>query len=392
MGLLSLRSPASELISSLRSALIDRGLLAVGKDFFGDYQLPVRFIEPSYVGGGILRVQVDVDNLPRGIYPDDLSSESTLTYLRQRLHRWVDFRYWTGSLSLHGEELSVGKGKQFWYLIELSGDNLRSIPKHVPLPLDAGGISGDIPCIRFGHGVAGLVSRDIYSLVGLLVGGASRSGKSAFLNSVICGLMRAYSPADIQFVLCDFKAAVEFGVYEGCSYLWPSFPTIISDLASFLSVCDMLRAEGLRRMSMFRGQARDIVEWNSRYPDCRLPYILFVIDEFAAVAIEVGKQAFSQVADLAARLPAAGIHLCVATQRPTVDYVPGAVKANLPTRVSFSMATQVDSDVILDGAASSVRLGAPGRFILVDGVDVLEVQSFYLSLDEVRSVVAGGVG
>lgn len=375
----------NDIVQDLRLALNESGAMGLAKSFWwGKYPHPVRFLEPVLVAGPWIKIEVDLPNLPRGVFPEDLFSDEVLTLLRERLGRHVDYRYQRAGLHLDDGEIASGVSDQFWYYLERSSDLVRGIPRVVPFSADYP-LSGDSPLIYFGQSRYAPVYRNLYPLVALLVGGASRQGKSVFLNHLIASLALNYSPSELLFYLVDFKGGVELG-------LWAGLPHVSSDVCfddlSFRRLFDFLAYEYSRRLDLFRGFARDIREYNSISGD-KLPYIVVVIDEFAAV-VSGPKKHRDEITDLvagaAARYAGTGIHLVLATQRPSVDVVDGRIKANFPTRVAFSVATEIDSTVILDQEGAE-RLGNPGRFILIDGVDVIEVQSPFIDTDGVRGVI-----
>jgi len=192
----------------------------------------------------------------------------------------------------------------------------------------------------------------------LLISGATGSGKSVFINTLLISLLSKLSPSDLQLVLIDPKA-VELNFYENIPHLLYPICTEVSDSQKILKeLCSIMDL----RFEIFRElKVRNIQEYRDKQSSNTesMPYIVIVIDELADLMMTSGKVIESYIVRLAQKARACGIHLVLATQRPTVDVVTGLIKANVPARLAFKVASRVDSEVIL-GAAGAERLLGKG--------------------------------
>ncbi|MFH1425874.1 MAG: DNA translocase FtsK 4TM domain-containing protein [Candidatus Kerfeldbacteria bacterium] len=197
----------------------------------------------------------------------------------------------------------------------------------------------------------------------LLIAGATGSGKSVCINSVICGLMYQNSPDDLKFILVDPKR-VELSNYNDIPYL---LTPVITDIEKTVNSLKWTVAEMDRRYEMLqRAGARSIDEYNSKVDeDERMTYIVFVIDELADLMSVAANSVEAAIVRLAQMARAVGIHLVLATQRPSVNVITGLIKANMPARIAFSVASQVDSRTILDFSGAEKLLGR-GDMLFID--------------------------
>jgi len=229
-----------------------------------------------------------------------------------------------------------------------------------------------------------LIVVDLVSLPHLLVAGSTGGGKSTLLNSIITSLILNYKPADVELVLCDIKEGVEFTKFQKAPHLRSNIATSI-DLAHIR--LDELIDEMTRRLKTFAQTSTDnIIEYNSTRQGsaARLPYIALIIDEIADMLSDrrkieedepspdgkpryalAGKIASGKLAKLAAKARASGIHIIVATQRPSAKLLEGDIKANFPARLSFRLSSQTDSRVVLDTGGAE-HLLKQGDMLLVD--------------------------
>jgi S-DNA-T family DNA segregation ATPase FtsK/SpoIIIE len=218
----------------------------------------------------------------------------------------------------------------------------------------------------------------------LLVAGATGSGKSVFINSLITSLLISRTPDEVQFVLIDPKQ-VEMSQYKGLPHL--RLP-VVTDMDKVVAALRWTVLEMERRYNRFSEVgARNIVAFNERFPDERLGYLVIVIDELADMMMSAPEDVERQICRLAQLGRAAGVHLVVATQRPSVDVITGLIKANLPTRVAFAVSSGTDSRVILDRVGAERLLGrGDALYQAGDEMNPRRVQGSYTSDDEIEAI------
>jgi S-DNA-T family DNA segregation ATPase FtsK/SpoIIIE len=210
--------------------------------------------------------------------------------------------------------------------------------------------------LALGKGAGGeAVAADLSRMPHLLIAGATGSGKTVCLNSIICCLLLYNTPNDIKFIMVDPKR-VELTPFNGTPHL--ATPVIV-DTSQALSTLRWLNQEMDKRyQQMATAAARNIEGYNkNRQGDEKLPYLVLIIDELADVMMAGFDEVEHTLCRLAQLARATGIHLIVATQRPSVDVVTGLIKANFPTRISFAVTSQVDSRTILDSGGAEKLLG-----------------------------------
>ncbi len=234
-----------------------------------------------------------------------------------------------------------------------------------------------------------VVVADLADMPHLLIAGTTGSGKSVCLNCLIVSMIYKYSPEYVRFLMVDPKF-VELSRYNGIPHMLTA--EAITNVQDALSGMDYLINEMEARYQLFRQSGvGNISEYNSRInPQItqKLPYLVFVVDELADL-MSVSKKAFEQkLMRLAQKSRAAGIHIVLATQRPSVDVITGTIKANLPCRMALKVASQADSSTILGGGGAEKLLGK-GDMLFVDAgaSDSVRVQGAYISNDEIRSLV-----
>ncbi len=225
----------------------------------------------------------------------------------------------------------------------------------------------------------------------LLIAGATGAGKSVCVNSLICSILYHRDPDDVKMILVDPKI-VELKLYNDIPHLLT--PVITEPKRAFQAIQWALY-EMERRYALLDGMGvRDIKTYNKRILEreiatTKLPYIVVVIDEFADLMATSGKELEGIVARLAAMSRAVGIHLVLATQRPSTDVITGLIKANFPSRVAFMVASMTDSRIIIDSAGAEKLLGR-GDMLFTSSWDPFpsRVQGAFLSEDEVERVVS----
>jgi len=195
---------------------------------------------------------------------------------------------------------------------------------------------------------------DLKNMPHLLIAGATGSGKSVAINSMILSFLYQNSPQDLRLILVDPKR-VEFTSYNGIPHL---LSPVIHDVDQTISALKWTVAEMDRRFRLFQEtNRRNIEAYNANPPNGRLPYIVIFIDELADLMAQAANEVEAAIVRLAQMARATGIHLVVATQRPSVDVITGLIKANITNRMAFAVASQVDSRTILDLAGAERLLG-----------------------------------
>jgi len=230
---------------------------------------------------------------------------------------------------------------------------------------------------------------DIADMPHLLVGGTTGSGKTISLNVMILSLLYRNSPEEMRLILVDPKR-VEFPVYSVLPHL---LCPVIYDAQQTLVALKWLTGEMERRFAVLaQGNSRDIGSYNAKMEkkgEEKLPYIILIIDELADLMSVKGKEIESYVVRLAQMSRATGIHLILATQRPSVEVITGLIKANITTRVALKVGSVVDSRTILDSAGAEKLLGKGDMlFLTKEHSKPKRIQSPYVSEQEIKKVVS----
>lgn len=239
--------------------------------------------------------------------------------------------------------------------------------------------------LALGRDVAGEPSvLDLAKAPHMLIAGATGSGKSVGINSILMSLLYQNAPADLRLLLVDPKR-VEFSMYNGIPHL---LCPVITDADKTVNALKWAVAEMERRYKVLEEQhKRNISEFNAANPDNHLPYIVIVIDELADLMATSANDVEGAIVRIAQMARAVGIHLIVATQRPSVDVITGLIKANVTTRIGFAVASQIDSRTILDQAGAERLLGNGDMLLLSsDSPQPRRVQGVYVSSKEVDTV------
>jgi len=228
------------------------------------------------------------------------------------------------------------------------------------------------------------VVADLKKMPHLLIAGSTGSGKSIFLHSVILSLIYKSTPEKVRFLMIDPKR-IELSVYEGVPYL---LHPVVCEPKLATKALRWLVNEMERRYGLFEEVgARNIDSYNESFEE-KLPYIVMIIDELADLMVVSSKEVETLLTRLAQMARAAGIHLLVATQRPSVDVITGLIKANFPARISFQVTSKVDSRTILDTQGAERLLGAGDMLFLPPGSSHLQrIHGPYVSEKEVKAVV-----
>ncbi len=195
---------------------------------------------------------------------------------------------------------------------------------------------------------------DLAKMPHMLIAGATGSGKSVCINAIIVNLLYQYGPDDLKLILVDPKR-VEFSLYNDIPHL---LTPVITQVDKTINALKWVVAEMDRRYELLsQAGKRDIKGYNSTNPDQNMPYLVLVIDELADLMSTSARDVEAAIVRLAQMARAVGIHLILATQRPSVDVITGLIKANITTRVAFNVASITDSRTILDGSGAEKLLG-----------------------------------
>jgi S-DNA-T family DNA segregation ATPase FtsK/SpoIIIE len=242
--------------------------------------------------------------------------------------------------------------------------------------------------LALGKGVSGEpVAADLGKMPHLLIAGATGSGKSVCVNSIIGCLLMHNTPEEVRFVLIDPKR-VELANFAGIPHL--AFSKIITDVEDVVGTLQAVIHEMDSRYRRFASIGVRNIEAYNKSPRAthRLPYWVVLIDELADLMMAAPFQVERQICRLAQLARATGIHLVIATQRPSVDVVTGLIKANFPTRIAFAVSSQVDSRTILDGAGAEKLLGRGDMlFMPTDASKPKRLQGSYVSDAELDRIV-----
>jgi DNA segregation ATPase FtsK/SpoIIIE, S-DNA-T family len=240
--------------------------------------------------------------------------------------------------------------------------------------------------VALGRDVAGSpIVADLAKLPHLLIAGQTGSGKSVSINSVICSLLLTATPDDVRLILCDPKR-VELAGFNNIPHL---VVPVVTDHDKILNALYWAVGEMDRRYRLFaRATARNIDAYNAARtgPD-RVPYIVLIIDELADLMMSAPIQVEKAITRLAQLARATGIHLVVATQRPSVDVITGLIKANIPARIAFATASSIDSRTILDMTGAEKLLGRGDMLVLPPDVPKpIRAQGVFVSDREIEAV------
>ena len=253
---------------------------------------------------------------------------------------------------------------------------------------------------------------DLAKMPHLLVAGTTGSGKSVALNAMVLSLLYKASATDVRMIMIDPKM-LELSVYEGIPHLLAPVVTDMKEAANALRWCvaemerryKLMAAVGVRNLAGFNKKVRDeeakgqplldpLFRPDASQPSMKaepltpLPYIVVIIDEFADMMMIVGKKVEELIARLAQKARAAGVHLILATQRPSVDVITGLIKANIPTRIAFQVSSKIDSRTILDQSGAETLLGHGDMLYLPPGTATPErVHGAFVDDHEVHKVV-----
>jgi S-DNA-T family DNA segregation ATPase FtsK/SpoIIIE len=240
---------------------------------------------------------------------------------------------------------------------------------------------------------------DLTKMPHLLVAGATGQGKSVGLNAAITSLLYKKHPAELKFVLVDPKM-VEFSIYSAIEkHFLAKLPDadkpIITDFTKVIYTLNSLTKEMDDRYELLeKAGSRNVKEYNEKFINRRLnplkghrfmPYIVVIIDEFGDLIMTAGKEIELPIARIAQKARAVGIHMIIATQRPTTNIITGTIKANFPARIAFRVTSMIDSRTILDGTGANQLIGR-GDLLFFQGSDMTRVQCAFVDTPEVDKI------
>jgi S-DNA-T family DNA segregation ATPase FtsK/SpoIIIE len=269
--------------------------------------------------------------------------------------------------------------------------------------------------LALGKDIGGLpVVVDLAKMPHLLVAGTTGSGKSVAINAMVLSLLYKTLPKDVRLIMIDPKM-LELSVYEGIPHLLTPVVTDMKEAANALRWCvgemerryRLMAALGVRNIGGYNRKVQDAIDSGEPIPDPLfkpeevleedpepptlepLPFIVVIIDELADMMMVVGKKVEELIARLAQKARAAGVHLILATQRPSVDVITGLIKANIPTRIAFQVSSKIDSRTILDQQGADQLLGHGDMLYLAPGTGIpTRVHGAFVDDAEVHRVVA----
>ncbi len=246
--------------------------------------------------------------------------------------------------------------------------------------------SKELMTVALGLDISGSpIVADLAQMPHLLVAGATGSGKSVCINGLICSILFKAKPKDVKMVMIDPKK-VELSSYAGLPHL--ARPVVTSPKKASVVLKEMV-AEMERRYTLFSTCGmRNFMQYNESDPPELLPQILVIIDELADLMMVAAKDVEDSICRLAQMARAAGIHLVIATQRPSVDVITGLIKANIPSRIAFHVSSYVDSRTIIDTSGAEKLLGKGDMLFYPVGMNKpLRVQGAYISESEIEALV-----
>ena len=248
-------------------------------------------------------------------------------------------------------------------------------------------------CVGLGKDISGTARvTDLSKMPHLLVAGTTGSGKSVCINTLILSLLYRFTPRNLQLLMIDPKQ-VELSIYEGLPHLicltGEEPGKIIVDPKMASSALHQMVNLMEERYTMFsKNRVRNIGEYNMKHPEATLPWVVIIIDELADLMMVASKDVEKSICRLAQKARAAGIHMVVATQRPSTDVITGLLKVNIPSRIAFAVSSGVDSRVILDDGGAEHLLGKGDMlFKPVDANNGARIQGAFVKNDEIQRVV-----
>jgi len=246
--------------------------------------------------------------------------------------------------------------------------------------------------VAIGKNISGeTIIKDLGKMVHLLVAGSTGSGKSVFLHSLIMSLMYKLSPEELRFIMIDPKR-VEFNRYNRMPHLM--LPEVVTECSKAINALNWAVKEMERRYDLLmKNDCQKLEQFNNcdavkKGEEKKLPYLVIVVDELAELMGVAAKEAESKIQRITQLGRASGIHMVIATQRPSVDVVTGVIKNNLPTRVAFSLTSAVDSQTIINQGGAEKLLGQGDMLLMAqDSNQIVRLQAAYVSDEEIKKVL-----
>jgi len=256
--------------------------------------------------------------------------------------------------------------------------------------------SNAVLSVALGKDIAGRpIVTDLAKMPHLLIAGATGSGKSVCINTIICSLLLRATPEEVRLAMIDPKR-IELSGYEGIPHL---IQNVVTDPEDAMETLNWAVYEMERRYELLQdAKVRDIVSFNQKIDELleiqeaeeidKLPYIVLIVDEFADLIMTAGREIELPIARLAQMARAVGIHLILATQRPSIKVITGVIKANFPARIAFRVSSKVDSRVILDTMGADKLLGRGDMLFIPPGsANPERIHGAYLSDSEIEGLV-----
>ncbi len=270
--------------------------------------------------------------------------------------------------------------------IEIPNTKAASVPLHDVLASDAFQHGKGHILVALGKDITGkTVVTDLAKAPHLLIAGSTGSGKSVCINSIITSIIYHSRPDEVKLMLIDPKV-VELSVYNGIPHLRTE---VVTDMKKAQGTLNWAVREMEARYQLFAGaKVRNIEGYNKMYSDKKMPYILLIVDEFADLMNVAAKEVEVLIQRLTQKARAAGIHLILATQRPSADVITGVIKSNIPSRIAFMVESGLNSRIILDeGGAESLLGKGDMLFKQAGALSTVRIQGAFISDEEVEDVV-----
>ncbi|WP_281284945.1 DNA translocase FtsK [Chitinolyticbacter meiyuanensis] len=386
-GVALLTPPSPQLIAMSDEELIERGILI--EERLAEFKVKVRVLD-AYAGPVITRYEIEPAVGVRGA---------------QVVNLMKDLARALGLVSIRVVETIPGKTCMG---MELPNPTRQMIRLSEILAAPEFTDSASKLTMALGKDITGKpIITDLAKAPHMLVAGTTGSGKSVGVNAMILSLLYKASPEDVRFIMVDPKM-LELSVYDGIPHLLAPVVTDMKLAANALNWCvaemekryRLMSAMGVRNLAGFNQKVKDAEKAGQKLtnpfsltpddpePLSHLPFIVVVVDEFADLMMVAGKKIEELIARLAQKARAAGIHLILATQRPSVDVITGLIKANIPTRIAFQVSSKVDSRTILDQMGAEALLGQGDMLFLPPGTGYPQrVHGAFCADDEVHRVV-----
>ena len=314
-------------------------------------------------------------HLPYGVHMYDLMKDETLYELSLSCQRQVTAKSSpTGGawIIVHRLDTNDGLVNQVRYT---------SVMEHYPRKYRA-----KLPiCVGVGLNL-NVIWLNIADYPHMLVAGFTGSGKSNFVNVIICTLITEHGPEDVRIILVDLKDGVEFSAYENIPHLHGKVVDTVPDLADTLQELEAIMSD---RNKQLKGKAKSLAQYNMKFPDKPLPRIICIIDEVASIMNQGDstKRINHSLRQLTAKGRAPGVHIILCTQRPTVDVIDGGVKVNLAARIVGRMPSSTDSQAVIGSGDAKDLAAVPGRMLLQISPDPQPVQTPFIEEEDVATAL-----